>query len=383
MESGNWRLLRSVVALSLPAAAVCALGVRFLVRDVPVLVAEEKSRVLSSTEQSAKAMRDDPSLADFVWERGRGVVSGTAQFGDYPADMSWKDWNPECGTKRRDMWGWRPLEGGRFVWARGVGEKDGETVYARLTDIEERDYARMFYVFVPLFMLVLVGVTFLGARFLVRYAKERDDFVAATVHDLTTPLAALRLTIGRNEEESRLLVDRMVNLVRNLGDFLRLGGRRPPPERVPVDLAAACIEAYAPYREDFRDHFGGADVEIDCSAPSAVVTADPTLVAQALWNLFGNELKYAAPFGRVKVRIEDGDGVVRAVFADEGQGMSRRDMARAFDRYYRARTVRESGKGGFGIGLCTAREFARAMGGELSVVANKPHGCVFTLELPK
>ena len=67
MESGNWRLLRSVVALSLPAAAVCALGVRFLVRDVPVLVAEEKSRVLSSTEQSAKAMRDDPSLADFVW----------------------------------------------------------------------------------------------------------------------------------------------------------------------------------------------------------------------------------------------------------------------------------------------------------------------------
>ena len=201
MKGGNWRLLRSVVALSLPAAAVCVLGVWFLVRDVPVLVAEEKTRVLSTTEQAAKTMRDDPSLADFVWKRGSGVVSGTAASGDFPPDMSWKEWGPEGGTKRRDMWGWRPMEGGRLVWARGVGKHDGETVYARRTDIREHDYALMFYVFVPLFMLVLVGVTFLGARFLVRYAKERDDFVAATVHDLTTPLAALRLTIGRSEEE--------------------------------------------------------------------------------------------------------------------------------------------------------------------------------------
>ena len=38
--------------------------------------------------------------------------------------------------------------------------------------------------------------------------------------------------------------------------------------------------------------------------------------------------------------------------------------------------------GSSGIGLCTAREFARAMGGDLSVRANSPHGCIFTLSLP-
>ena len=57
-------------------------------------------------------------------------------------------------------------------------------------------------------------------------------------------------------------------------------------------------------------------------------------------------------------------------------------MRKAFDRYYRARTALTSGKGGFGIGLCTARAFARAMGGDLSVRANRPKGCVFTLKLP-
>ena len=131
--------MRSVVALSLPTVVVVALGVRFLVEDVPMMVRDEKARVRAATEQVAKAMREDPLLSDFVWERGRGVVRGVAQFGDYPADMSWKDWNPESGTKRRDMWGWRVFDGGRLVWARGVGEKDGETVYMRWTDIEERD----------------------------------------------------------------------------------------------------------------------------------------------------------------------------------------------------------------------------------------------------
>ena len=74
----NWRLLRSVVALSLPTVVVVVLGVRFLVEDVPVMVRDEKARVRAVTEQVAKAMREDPLLSDFVWERGHGVIRGTA-----------------------------------------------------------------------------------------------------------------------------------------------------------------------------------------------------------------------------------------------------------------------------------------------------------------
>lgn len=393
----NWRLLRSVAALSLPTVVVVALGVRFLVEDVPVIVRDEKARVLATTEQAAKAMREDPLLADFVWERGRGIIRGTAQFGDYPADMSWKDWNPESGTKRRDMWGWRAFDGGCLVWARGVGEKDGETVYVRWTEIEERDYAFMFYLFGPMFLLVLVGITFLGARFFVDYVRSRDDFLAATAHDLTTPLVGMRYSIGRNDEEAKVLNERMIRLVTNIKDFLRLGGRRPEPQREEVDLVKCYEEAYALFREDVRDLTDGSDIPVAMgtdpaeplkngafagSVPAFTALGDETLVIQILWNLIGNDLKYALPFGPVRVRFFREGGFACVEFADEGKGMSKREMARAFDRYYRAKTVLESGKGGFGIGLCTAREFARAMGGDLSVRANSPHGCIFTLSLP-
>ena len=396
MHGGNWRLLRSVVALSLPTVVVLVLGVRFLVVDVPIIVRDEKARVLATTEQAAKAMREDPLLADFVWERGRGIVRGVSEFGDYPADMLWREWN-SAGIKKTDMWGWRTFEDGRLVWARGVGEKDFDTVYLRWTNIEERDYEFMFYLFGPMFLIVLVGITFLGARFFVDYVRSRDDFLAATAHDLTTPLVGMRYSIGRNDDEAKVLNERMVRLVANIKDFLRLGGKRPRPQRDEVDLVKCYKEAYALFREDVRDVTDGADIPVEMGTdpteplkngtfagpvPNFVAMGDETLVVQILWNLIGNDLKYALPFGPVRVRFYREGVFVCVELADEGQGMSKREMARAFDRYYRAKTVLESGKGGFGIGLCTAREFARAMGGDLSVRANSPHGCIFTLSLP-
>ncbi len=69
------------------------------------------------------------------------------------------------------------------------------------------------------------------------------------------------------------------------------------------------------------------------------VCADETMTLQILWNLFGNDLKYAAPYGKVAVRFAQEDGFVRVEFVDEGQGMTPGQMKRAFDRYYRARTA--------------------------------------------
>jgi len=187
------------------------------------------------------------------------------------------------------------------------------------------------------------------------------------------------MMIGKNDAEAKRLNERMLLIVANLRDFLRLGGRRKQPELVPVDVAEICRAAYQLFRDDYLDLL---DEDIPIVAESThMAIADPIMLTQIFWNLFGNDLKYAAPYGKVSVSIKERDGRIVIEFADEGQGMSSYQMRHAFDRYYRARTAMESGKGGFGIGLCTSREFARQMGGDLSVRANSPSGCVFTLSL--
>ena len=344
--------------ICLPALLLVGFGATYVAVKVPGWIRAEPARITREYRETAEALLGDPGVAEDVGPRRRG----------------WR----RVGKVSGHAWGWLP-EGGRIrVWV-GTGPDVCRSAFVEA--ISPVPYALVFYWGGSVVALVLALLTALAVWSFLRFLRERDDFIAATAHDLTTPLAGLRLTIGRSPEDSRLLVERLLLVVGNLKDFLRLGGRRPPPAACDIDLAALAAEAYGLFADDYRDLFDGADVEIASDGP-VIARGDATLVMQILWNLFGNDLKYAAPYGSVAVRVRrDGESAV-VDFVDEGQGMTRREMRRAFDRYYRARTVLESGRGGFGIGLCTSREFARAMGGDLTVRANEPSGCVFTLRLP-
>lgn len=384
----NFRLLRSLFFIFLPTVVVVGMSIWFALEDLPRIVASEKGRMDKKTKEVADQLLVHPEMADFTWRQGEGIVSGDRSWAEaFPANRQWKDWPSLGPAKSKEKWGWLDHPEGCVVWVRDIVQgRDDKVVYGRQTDLRERDYFRYFLIFGGFSLFVLIGITFLGARYFIDYVKTRDDFMAATAHDLTTPLVGLRFLIGRDDEEARHLNERLIRLVDNIKDFLRLGGKRRPPRREAFDLLKAYREAYLLFREDYRDVFDGEDVavEIPPEGESALMAlGDETMTQQILWNLLGNDLKYAAPYGRVMVRFRCEGAAICVDFIDEGKGMTSGERARAFDRYYRAKTVLESGKGGFGIGLCTAREFAEAMGGRLTVRANEPTGCVFTFKIPR
>jgi len=354
----NRRLALHCVFIALPALALCALGAFFLVDKVPKLARAQKSFVTRQYREVAEAMARDPKKA---------MSRGPRQ----------KGWRQTGKIDRQIPWGHVVGEKGEIVW---VGTDAGDVAQAVVPVPEMDDVPLWLYVGVPAVLALFVAMTAVGIWFFVRYSKERDDFLSATAHDLTTPLVAMRRLIGRDDDYARALNERMFRLVQNVTDFLRLGGRRPKPVRERFALGDALTEAYRVFAEDFADEVSGPVVFT--GETTVEVLADRMLTVQILWNLLGNDLKYAAPHGPVRVQVVTREGFADIRFSDEGPGMTPRQRRHAFDRYYRARTALTSGKGGFGIGLCTAREFARAMGGALSVAANSPHGCVFTLSLP-
>lgn len=356
------RLFWNSLLLCLPAAGLIIGGAFFVCDKVPEFAGNEKKRVREEYREHAEKLRDCEIPDD------RLISSFT------PKTPRASRYKMKPGT-----WGFVPGEKKSLVWY-----DDGKSVRAVEVDkVEPFDFAFFFYSIFALVVLLFIAMTAFGIRYFWKFAKERDDFLAATAHDLMTPLVALRYAIGHSAEDARCLNERMLRLVENIKDFLKLGGRRKPAKE-PFDVVAAYREAYSIFAADYRDIFDSEDVESVFEAPRECLQAlgDETLAVQIIWNLLGNDLKYAAPYGRVKVVFAREGGYVKISFVDEGQGMSPRQMRKAFDRYYRAGTVLESGKGGFGIGLCTAREFALSMGGDLTVRANEPSGCVFVLTLP-
>ena len=330
----------------------------FLIDKIPEFERNEAKRIQQEYREKAVEAK----------EFGNGEAFDFATSG-YVKRLSW--------VIKKEPWGY----GRDFVWY----FKGGKAYRLQVEPVEGFDFRTVFYPIGILVSLLFAAMTVFGVRYFWKFVKSRDDFLAATAHDLTTPLVGMRMMIGRADDEAKRLNERMILIVNNIKDFLKLGGRRRKPDLKPVDIVALTKEAYQLFAADYVDSEGG-EVVFDSSRLQSVaveVLADETMTLQILWNLFGNDLKYAAPYGKVEVRFAMDGNFVKVEFVDEGQGMTPGQMKRAFDRYYRAKTVLQSGKGGFGIGLCTAREFARAMGGDLTVAANRPKGCVFTLKLPR
>ena len=351
----RWRFFLGDILICLPLGLLLSGGWYFFSQALPRFEEREAERIDSRYREIAATIRD-------------GEAKGV------------RDYNYEPKTRRgklsRGQWGVTTRTGRTVVWyhAPAAEKVRGFAVEA----LEPFDYRRFFGWLGGAILLLVLLLTNVGLRYFRRFTRERDDFLAAAAHDLTTPLVGMRMTIGRNDEEAKRLNERMLLIVSNIKDFLRLGGRRRKPDLKPVDISSLVREAYSLFAADYEEY---SAVRLHLPPPPFSVLADETMLLQILWNLFGNDLKYAAPYGKVAVSVRTEGKRTIVEFADEGPGMTPRQMRRAFDRYYRAKTVQETGKGGFGIGLCTAREFARAMGGDLSVRENAPHGCVFTLAL--
>ena len=326
----------------------------FLIDKVPRLECNEQRRVQQEYRERTVEAKEKGEGEEFDFEKS-GLKRGDLRI-------------------TKEPWG----SGRDFVWY----FKGGKAYRLQVEPVEGFDFRTVFYPIGVLVSLLFIAMTVFGVRYFWKFVKSRDDFLAATAHDLTTPLAGMRMMIGRADDEVKRLNERMILIVNNIKDFLKLGGKRRKPDLKPVDIVALTKEAYQLFAADYADSEGGAVTFQTSQTFQTFVMADETMALQILWNLFGNDLKYAAPYGKVTVRFAQEAGFVRVEFVDDGQGMTPQQMKKAFDRYYRAKTVLESGKGGFGIGLCTAREFARAMGGDLTVRANNPKGCVFTLSLP-
>ena len=353
------RLYFYMTMLALPALLIIGVGAGFIVAMVPDEIADVPRTTTMVYRDSAQRMLEDAEKGERISERPKGWT----QVGKINKTIPWG--YVEGAARSRET----------KVWVR-TGEREWRVV--SVPKYRPFPYAAVFYYGAGIVALGLVLVTVFAIRYFGQWMKARDDFLAATAHDLTTPLVGLREMVGRDPEESHKLVERLLLIVDNVKGFLALGGRRVPPKREPIDLAALTREAYELFKLDYEE----LSQPVAIGEGTCAAVGDATQTLQILWNLFGNDLKYAAPYGKVSVAFRRDAKFASVDFVDEGQGMSRREMRRAFDRYYRAQTVLKSGKGGFGIGLCTARDFARAMGGDLSVRANVPKGCVFTLALP-
>ncbi len=243
-------------------------------------------------------------------------------------------------------------------------------------------------------LILLVGSLVGTAMILVRDARrarreslQKTTFVSTVSHEFKTPLTTIRMCADllangvlpeatRNRAIQTIIEEtsRLSRIVSNVLDDARL--EHGCTDYLPEDLAlASFVRGIAESVPNFK-------FMLDI-APELVVSASRLGLRGICVNLFENEVKYAR--GAVPVEIDARalpNGQVSLRVMDRGPGMTKEEMARAFDRFWRADNSITRETDGTGLGLGIARGIARDMGGDLLVSPRAGGGCVFTLNLP-
>jgi signal transduction histidine kinase len=214
--------------------------------------------------------------------------------------------------------------------------------------------------------------------------SSQQAFVADASHQLRTPLAALHLRLENLEgkvtsegseglaaalaETERL--DRMVN-----GLLVLARADRGPAVPEDVDLASIVDDRARTWA--MVGESSGVDV-VSRVSPELSVRATPGSLDQVLDNLLDNALKVSPAGTTVHVDAKRNRGVVEIAVVDAGPGMTAEERARAFDRFWQART-NESGSG---LGLAIVRRLARADGGDVELREAPGGGLQAVVTLP-
>lgn len=222
--------------------------------------------------------------------------------------------------------------------------------------------------------------------------REGDDFALA-VHDLRTPLSAMRLTaelIGRGDLDARQaeLLDTLVAAIDGLTDMtasLLLGqsgdGRPTGSNRtLPLeDLVREVTELFAVLA--IRK---GLLLRTSLPEGAAGITVPhPITVRRVLTTLIDNAIKYTGS-GEVCVSLTlNGDPINSADIqvADTGPGVPVDERSQIFNKGVRGATGITAGEG-HGLGLWGAQLLVREIGGRLDLEENPAGGSCFCLTVP-
>ena len=223
--------------------------------------------------------------------------------------------------------------------------------------------------------------------------QKISRFTADASHELRTPLAVMRTTAEvalraeqANDEHREALeqivaeIQRTSHLVENMLLIANADSGHGRVSMARVDLAAAigeaCIEAAVLAREQ------GVRLEVRLPVDPVWVEGDVNALRRLFLILMDNAVKYTPSGGTCEVYLAERDGLAVGTVKDTGVGISRDDLPRVFDRFYRVDRARSRQQGGTGLGLAIGQWIAASHNGTIYAESEIDRGTIFEVCLP-
>jgi PAS domain S-box-containing protein len=213
------------------------------------------------------------------------------------------------------------------------------------------------------------------------------EMMSGVAHELNNPLTAIlgvsdllreRAPDDATRRQSEIVLKqarRAAVIVQNLLAYARpsaLARKKLHPE-----------EALQAVIDQQRASLSQKNISIELVPPAGrfSLEADPKLLHQVFVNLIVNAeqaITSQGERGALRISIEEADGKINFVFADDGPGIAPENIGKIFDPFFT--TKRPGGGTGLGLAICTA--IIKEHGGTIEVQSTPGKGAEFRVLLP-
>ena len=228
---------------------------------------------------------------------------------------------------------------------------------------------------------------------LLELEQEKTRFLQHISHELKTPLSNIREgaelmheeVIGElndpQQEIVNILRDNSLQLQKLIEDLLNFSILRARASQLSYDQVdmKAVIDAVL---TDHKVALLSRKLELRTSLQAVNLIGDAEKLRILMDNLISNAIKYSPDSSPLWVLLSSRDSRAIIEVADCGPGIPATEHERVFEAFFQGKPASKGHVRGTGLGLSIAREYARAHGGNITVVNSTRTGARLQVILP-
>jgi len=247
-------------------------------------------------------------------------------------------------------------------------------------------------------ILVIIGCFAYAILTIIKQKKLseiKNDFINNITHEFKTPISTVSLAceaLGEKEINQdpksynrylKVIRDENSRLAKQVEKVLQIATMDKKDYKLRferVDINRIISGAIKNFELQVKKDGGKINTFLDLNLP--LVLVDEEHLANVVHNLLDNACKYSPDIPDISITTKTQNRDVIISIEDHGIGMSKDQMKKIFDKFYRVPTGNVHDVKGFGLGLNYVKKMVEAHNGQIEVKSELQKGSMFTIKLP-
>lgn len=247
-------------------------------------------------------------------------------------------------------------------------------------------------------ILMIGGIFYTSVNTMLKQKKLatiKNDFINNMTHEFKTPISTISLAVevmkDNEVKKDSSKMNRYLNIIqdenRRLGTQVEKVLQMALLDKGDVKLKLERVNIHETIEQvlhnlsvQIEQKNGTVNLELDAGNPE--IEADEVHVTNIIYNLLDNANKYSPEKPEITIKTVNEEGFLKITIADKGIGMTKEQLNKIFERFYRVPTGNLHDVKGFGLGLSYVKKMVESHQGMIQVESKIGEGSSFEVYLP-